>query len=219
MVDRPQHPVDLVTAGDVLQVAERVLSVAKATFAEFGWRDSTVDAVCRRADITSSQFYTVYDTVDDLFVEMYRREAEARVSALKIAIQPLTDGLAGSSPATIIPPVAAALSAATSDRDWWIITTEYMLRAVRHPDVATTYRGLRRQTNRAMADVIRAALQAAYVDEQVDVYERFDINQFVEIITALHRGAVTNNLLEPESSNPQLLDERVWTAILDSYSD
>lgn len=199
---RGSRPADLASERD------RLLTVATATFAEYGWRDSTVDAVCHRADITSADFYTLYATVDDLFAEMYAREAAARVTAVRDAMRPVTDGLADEAPDATIARVASALAAATSDRDWWILTTEYMLRAVRHPDVATTYRALRRQTHRAMAEAIGEALEQAGLAGSVDV------DQFVEIISSLHRGAVAQNFLEPDATSPQVLDHHAWTAVL-----
>ncbi|MET0929405.1 MAG: TetR/AcrR family transcriptional regulator [Aeromicrobium sp.] len=188
-------------------VRGRVLAVAAQTFAEHGWRDSTVDAVCHRAGVTSREFYADFETVDDLFVEMYRTEAATRVEATRAALEPLPGRHGELDVATALGALAAAIGNAANDKQWWIITTEYMLRAVRHPQVAQGYRDLRRSTHEALVEVVTDGLVAAGI-------EGVDVDQFVELTTSLHRGAVAQSFVDPDATSPEILDLIVWTAVL-----
>lgn len=193
--------------------ADRLLSVAAEVFAEFGWRDSTVDQLCARADVPASTFYDVYETVDDLFVEMYRARGDELLELTREALAVMTQpgGIKVDS-ATAIETVANAISTTASDRTWWILTTEYMLRAVRHPDAARTYLELRRTSRADMVAVVEDAFRAAGVTHSVDVAT------LVDAMTAIHRGAVTHHFLDPDTHPAEEMDRLAWPALVQTFT-
>jgi AcrR family transcriptional regulator len=182
-------------------VRDRVLAEAVGAFAEYGWRDSAVEEVCRRAAITSAEIYASWDIVDDLFVDMYRRETDRRVTAVRVVLEPLAQGRVD--PGTAF----AALVGISDDRGWWILTTEYELRAVRHPDVAGSFRDLHRRIRQVMTAVVGETLQSA------GLMFRVSSTELVDLAMALHRGAVTKRLLEPPLSTSVALEEVLWTVL------
>lgn len=193
--------------------ASRLLAVAAEVFAEFGWRDSTVDHLCARADLPASTFYDVYETVDDLFVEMYRARGDELLELTRIALAPMADDADGAvDSATAIETVANAIASTASDRTWWILTTEYMLRAVRHPDAARTYLDLRRTSRTAMIAVVEEAFRSAGVTHPVDAAT------LVDAMTAIHRGAVTHHFLDPETHPAEEMDRLAWPALVQTFT-
>lgn len=187
---------------------ERLLAISADVFSQFGWRDSTVDHLCVRAGVPTSVFYDVYATVDDLFVEMYRRRGEELLETTRSALTPLgQDAQPPRSSDDAIEVVSSALAAMARDRTWWILTTEYMLRAVRHPDAARTYLQLRKSFRRDMIDVVDGALSSAGVPGM-------DTAALVDMMTSLHRGAVTQSFLDQDSPAPPDVDRLVWPAMV-----
>lgn len=191
--------------------ATRLLAVAAEVFAEFGWRDSTVDQLCAKAGVPASAFYDAYETVDDLFVEMYRTRGDELLDLTRAALAPMSSGNVTDS-AAAIETVANAIASTASDRTWWILTTEYMLRAVRHPDAAQTYLELRRSSRTAMVAVVEDAFRAAGVTHPVDAAT------LVDAMTAIHRGAVTHHFLDPETHPAEEMDRLAWPALVQTFT-
>jgi AcrR family transcriptional regulator len=193
---------------------ELLLGVAAETCAEFGWRDSTIDRLCERAGVSNRDFYATFDTMDDLFLEMYERHA---AQMLRVTDQVLAE-IATATPHVLDPvdavdAIATAVGRTSGDRTWWILTTEYMLRAVRHPEIAERYRSVRQRTTRHLVDTVREALDATG-----PAGRRVDVEQLVELTMALHRGSLAPSFLEPGAMAPETMDRLVWPAILSAVS-
>lgn len=196
-----------------LDAAARLMAVAPEVFAEFGWRDSTVDHLCARAEVPASTFYDVYETVDDLFVEMYRARGDELLDVTREALAPMSGGAVGTADSSsAIETVADAIATTASDRTWWILTTEYMLRAVRHPDAARTYLELRRSSRNAMVAVVEDAFRAAGVTHDIDAAT------LVDAMTAIHRGAVTHHFLDPDVHSAEDMDRLAWPALVKTFT-
>lgn len=209
-MERVTSPTSTVPQSSV-DAAGRLRAVAAEVFAEFGWRDSTIDHLCARADVPASTFYDVYETVDDLFVEMYRERGDELLEVARLALAPMS-AATGDAVDSAIETVATAIAATAGDRTWWILTTEYMLRAVRHPDAARTYLELRRSSRTAMVTVVEDAFRSAGVDRPVDA------TTLVDAMTAIHRGAVTHHFLDPETHPAEEMDRLVWPALVQTFT-
>lgn len=198
------------TAADVAH--DRLLGIAAETFAELGWRDSTVVALCERADVPASDFYRWYESLDSFFVELYRAHSARVLSEARAAFASVTSEGQVVDPSEAVGAMAKALATTAADRTWWILTTEYTLRAVRHPSVAASYREARQEAHRAMTGAVADALRSAGLGDVVDP------KQLVDLTTALHRGVVAHSFVEPSSVRPEDLDRVAWLALLKSLS-
>jgi AcrR family transcriptional regulator len=205
-------------------VRDRLLAVSAATCAELGWRDSTIDRLCEQADVSHHEFYLAFDTMDDLFLEMYERHTELLLAATDRAVAGAVasrddgaeDGLPPDREA-VVRALAAVVGSAAGDRTWWILTTEYMLRAVRHPEIAERYRSVRRRTHRHVAAIVRGAL-AGPGGAQPAGDSEVDVDRLVEVTLALQRGSVASSFLEPGAMSPEEMSRLAWPAILRAVS-
>ncbi|WP_286689248.1 MULTISPECIES: TetR/AcrR family transcriptional regulator [unclassified Aeromicrobium] len=200
---------------DESSLHERLLESAVATVAELGWRDAAVEPLCARAGTTPAAFYAEFATLDDLFVALYRREARDRVAAIDRSLRRLVSRRrrqAGAGapvePASAVAAVADAVGAELSDRRWWLVSTEYMLRAVRHPDVGGEYLRVRREVHEQVVDVVGRAVADLGLVLQVEV------DRLVELGIVLHRGVVGQSLLDPVATSATDLDRLVWEALV-----
>ncbi len=194
---------------------ERLLESAVATVAELGWRDAAVEPLCARAGTTPAAFYAEFATLDDLFVALYRREARDRVAAIDRSLRRLVSrrGQQAGTGATVEPAaamaaVADAVGAELSDRRWWLVSTEYILRAVRHPDVGGGYLQVRREVHEQVVDLVGRAVADLGLTVQVEV------DRLVELSIVLHRGVVGQSLLDPVATSATDLDRLVWEALV-----
>ena len=193
----------------------RLVCVAAETFAELGWRDAAVVQVCARSGVDASDFYRLYDGVDDFFVSMYAARADELVASTIAALNEVILSVREGSlvdPRDATRAVARVFAAGALDRTWWILTTEYSLRAVRHPEVATSYLATRQEMRKGLGHAVRHALEMAGLDELVDA------DRLVQLATAVHRGALADHFLEPGQVTLEDLDQLAWLALIDALT-
>lgn len=121
----------------------RLFDAAIEVFAEEGVQGASVEAICQRADFTRGAFYSNFSTKEELFLALLDRELTQRVDDAEQKardIAPLLTELgedvtredAMSFIATFILPTEQATS-------WLILETEFLLMALRDPDLAPKY--------------------------------------------------------------------------------
>ena len=135
----------------------RLLDAAREVLAETGIQGATVEQICERAGFTRGAFYSNYDSKDELVVDLFNREKERMVGALRGAVDDeLRPGDLGS--------IAQVLERFTAiepiDRTWFLVHHEFVIHAVRHRRIADAYVELWEQTHEEFAEIIAMACES-----------------------------------------------------------
>ncbi len=134
----------------------RLLDAAREVLAESGIQGATVEQICERAGFTRGAFYSNYASKDELVVDLFNREKERMVDALREAVDTeLRHGDLGS--------IAQVLERFTSvepiDRTWFLVHQEFVIHAVRHRRIADVYVELWEKTHEEFAEIIEMACE------------------------------------------------------------
>lgn len=145
------------------QTQERLLDAAFEVLAREGIDGASVEAVCEAAGFSRGAFYSNFETKTELFLALIEREHRRRLDRLRTAVL----GLREPSPSHGRSPAAAELSAEQvtalvervlsdqpSERDWFLISMQFELLALRQPEVAPKFLAYERQLVRELAAVL-----------------------------------------------------------------
>lgn len=119
---------------------ERLLDAAIEIFAEEGLQGAAVEAICSRAGFTRGAFYSNFESKEQLFLALLKREferraayLEAQATALEPALRERGPRLAPAEAADYIADFFAPECDATT---WFALETEFLLLALRDPSIA-----------------------------------------------------------------------------------
>ncbi|HEU0101739.1 MAG TPA: TetR/AcrR family transcriptional regulator [Mycobacteriales bacterium] len=181
------------------QTRERLLAAALDVFAERGLNGATVEEICERAGFTRGAFYSNYASKDELLVALYSRQSSRLLNAISRVVQAHADRVGDPAvPALSLPEVAVALlRAIPQDKRWFLVNSEFVLHAVRNPEVGAALVSQRAQVRRGVEDVLRASL--AHTGRHSTV----DLSMLVRWLVALHEGGLNQAYLEPDTLEPE----------------
>ncbi len=112
-----------------------------------GFHGSSIEVICERAGLTRGAFYSNYRTKEGLFLALFELHAERVIDRPTRALDELD---------TVDDPLRAALTRMNTvdetEHRWYLLSTEFTLHAIRHPDTARILadhdRSLREETTR-----------------------------------------------------------------------
>jgi AcrR family transcriptional regulator len=169
----------------------RLLDAAYDVFAERGFQAATIEDVCETAGFTRGAFYSNFTSLDELFLALWDRQAQRIVEELRALLAELADD---DNPGER----AAALLAEFQpyDRQWFLINTEFLLYALRHPEAAQALAEHRRWLREEMARVF---------DLLPDIDSRrqplgIDREEHIRLVIAVFEGGQAQTLIEPEAA-------------------
>ncbi|WP_293783098.1 TetR/AcrR family transcriptional regulator [uncultured Aeromicrobium sp.] len=136
---------------------ERLLDAAREVLAETGIQGATVEQICERAGYTRGAFYSNYDSKDELILDLFMREKDRMLGALRSAVE---DKLEGGDIGSIAHVLDRFVTSQPTDRVWFLVHQEFVTHAVRHHRIADVYAELWEQTHQEFADVIDSACRA-----------------------------------------------------------
>ncbi|RQN02784.1 TetR/AcrR family transcriptional regulator [Aeromicrobium camelliae] len=136
---------------------ERLLDAAREVLADTGIQGATVEQICERAGYTRGAFYSNYASKDDLILDLFMREKDRMLIALRSAVE---DKLEGGDIGSIAHVLDRFVTSQPTDRTWFLVHQEFVTHAVRQHRIADVYAELWEQTHREFGDVIDAACQA-----------------------------------------------------------
>src|SRR5690606_35954690 len=134
----------------------------------------SVEAICEAAGFTRGAFYSNFETKTELFLALISREHASRLDALRAAVLALQESplepqgaLEGElSAEQVTDLVERVLGNQPSERDWFLISMQFELLALRQPEVAPRFLEYERQLVRELAavlDDVAAALGQRFV--------------------------------------------------------
>jgi AcrR family transcriptional regulator len=165
----------------------RLLDAAFEVFAERGYQSASIDLICHRAGFTRGAFYSNYESKDELFLALFDRHAQQKVEE----IRELTTGV---EPEIAVANLMAYFTEPTdADRDWYLISTEFTLHAIR---------------NRTAAHVLARHGRAP----------RLPADQIARTIVAISEGAAAQSYVEPDELPRGTLEAALYPLLFEAIA-
>jgi AcrR family transcriptional regulator len=183
---------------------DRLLAAASEVFAERGFHGASVEDICERAGFTRGAFYSNFSSKDDLVVELSTRQSEALVERVREAS---TRENAGAQ--DVLRDVFAAISGDGQSREqWFVLTTEFTLHAIRDAAARRTWAAQQRRIREELVGVVDEAVarQGITLPMPTEI--------FVRAAMSLVHGSITQRLVEPRSLAAGELERTVLPVLL-----
>ncbi len=161
------------------ETRERLLSGAYEAFCEVGFQAATVEDVCRRAGFTRGAFYSNFSSMDELLLALWDRQNDALLDALRGMVSGPID-----TDAPFEHAMETLIAIRSRDRDWFVIGTEFLLHALRNPDVG---RRLSAQRERFRVE-LRRGVEVLLEAQGRRPPDGIDIDTFAQLLVAGHVG-------------------------------
>ncbi|MDH6118457.1 AcrR family transcriptional regulator [Kitasatospora sp. GAS204A] len=180
-----------------------LLDAALATFAESGFHATSIEQICERAGYTRGAFYSNFSSKEELFLALFDAHSErviARIATLvdsidaeHLTLQGLVDLLSDIEPA---------------ERDWYLVTTEFTLHAIRDRQAAWVLAQhdarLRAELARGLTDHLARAGRTLTVDA----------DELARLLIAIREGGLAQSYVEPDQLPPGQLERRFLAPLL-----
>ncbi|MFD9128649.1 TetR/AcrR family transcriptional regulator [Kitasatospora sp. NPDC059571] len=180
-----------------------LLQAALETFAEHGFRAATIEQVCARAGFTRGAFYSNFSSKEELFLALFDEHSEriVRRIAERMAALPAEE-------LTVPGLVDALVDIEPAERDWYLVTTEFTLHAIRDPQAAWV---LARHDARLRAELVRGlTAHLARIGRTLTV----DAEELARLLVAVREGGLAQSYVEPDRLPPGRLERRFLPALL-----
>ncbi|MFM9368433.1 TetR/AcrR family transcriptional regulator [Streptomyces sp. Da 82-17] len=190
------------------QTTARLLEAAQETFAERGFHGSSIEVICERAGLTRGAFYSNFRAKEDLFFALFDLHAQRVVDRLAEAVDELD---AADDPVRTV--LARMGAVDETERRWYLLSTEFTLHAIRHPETA-----------RALADHDRRLREEitgllARLFDRLGRRPTVDLDLLARLTGAVHEGSLAQSLVEPDQLAPEQLAVTFLPALLDTISE
>lgn len=167
------------------ETRRRLIAAASGVFAAKGFGRATVEDVCAAADYTRGAFYSNFDSLDELFFALYEQRAAALVDAVAGA-------LAQSQDRQLADLVRRVLQVLGTDQEWYAVSTEFLVHALRHREVAARLATHRAALRQALVPALLAATAGRALPDAAGTPELL-----ARSIVAIHEGTMNQLVLEP----------------------
>ncbi|GAA1778899.1 TetR/AcrR family transcriptional regulator [Leucobacter iarius] len=147
----------------------RLLAAAFEVFAEVGLGSASVEQICQRAGFTRGAFYSNFSTKEELFLELLSQELRKRLESLEAAAERSMPELRQRSCTLDRDDLAAFVTEFFADflqtgeeaTTWYVLETEFLLLALRDPELAPRHVQFSVEVCAEMAPVIERLVGAA----------------------------------------------------------
>lgn len=198
------------------ETRQRLLDAAVTVFAERGFGHATVEDVCDRAGFTRGAFYSNFASMDELFFALYEDRAGRLIQAVRTAVGSAAEGAepVGLDRRAIATAVERVLQAQPVERQRYLLTTEFVVHALRRPELARTLAEHRHRLRQELIPVLRGALgpRGRSAPES-------DLDGLARTVVAIQEGMWTQELLESEDPTLPELHARALSTVLAGWAD
>lgn len=163
------------------QTRDRLLSAAAAVFAERGILAASVEEICEQAGFTRGAFYSNFESKDDLYFALLRREHERHFAATQRAISEADLSRTAQPPSPeelegmVQRAVLTTLRTMRSDREAILAGYEMRLYAARNPEVAAQYQEFMRESYALFAELVQEAFAATGARLAIGIEQVLDL--------------------------------------------
>ncbi|MET8509509.1 helix-turn-helix domain-containing protein [Streptomyces sp. NPDC004787] len=184
-----------------------LLRAALETFAEHGFHAASIEQICERAGFTRGAYYSNFAGKDELFLALFDEHGERIVRRLAERI----DALAPED-YTLERLAALASRVEPDERDWYLVSTEFTLHAIRDRRAA---RALAAHDARLRAEIARGIeLVVRRSGRELTV----DADRFARLVIALREGGLAQSYVEPDALPPGTLERDFLAPLLASVT-
>lgn len=180
-----------------------MLDAAFEVFAVRSFHAATIGEICECAGLTTGAFYSNFASKDDLFLALFDVHGQRVVQRFAEIVD---------SALSAEDPVAAMLSALTGlddyDRNWYLVSTEYTLHAIRNPQKAKLLAEHDRQLRTELTHLFTLLLEKS--DQHTDA----DLDMLARLCVAIHEGGLAQSLVEPSVLPNGALERRYLPTVL-----
>ena len=182
----------------------RLLDAASEVFAERGFHGSTVEDICDRAGFTRGAFYSNFSSKDDLVIELSTRQSEALVARIREASR-----REQANAEDVLRDVFAAIADDGHSREqWFVLTTEFTLHAIREPAARRSWAAQQRRVRDELIAVVDDAVA------RQGIVLPMPTETFVRAAISLVHGSITQRLVEPRALRAGELERTVLPLLL-----
>lgn len=184
------------------EVRDRILDAALAVFAAEGFAGATIDAIGQAAGFTKGAVYSNFESKDELFLALLDRQFETRGELIATAF----DNSGGDTAATARALSRSMLESIHDQNDFYLVLTEYWLRAVRDPQLRERLIARR-----------RAAVEQALhvVDNVATALPRQNLLALAQLVVTMSTGVAMEEVLQPGTIDEAML-ARLIGALVES---
>jgi AcrR family transcriptional regulator len=190
------------------ETIEKLLDGATTAFVERGFHGATLDDICARAGLTRGAFHSSFENKEQLFLALYDRML-TRVRDHLASIQASAETYPDKSIATLF---AELTQDFPIDRNWYLLSSEFQLYAMRQPALAPQLA----QHRRLMRETVAEALEQLLAHRGLSL--KVDRDLLARLLVAIHDGSYAQSLLEPEALAPGSLIAHFGEMILRAAS-
>ncbi len=161
------------------ETRRRLLDSAYETFCEVGFQAATIEAVCTRAGFTRGAFYSNFTSLDELLLALWERTFETTATAIRDQVATMEERDEPFETA-----MAELVALRAPDRAWFVISTEFLLHALRTPGLEER---LERQRTLFRGE-LRAGVETLMAAEGRRPPDGMDTETFTQVLIAGHLG-------------------------------
>ncbi|MEU9859851.1 TetR/AcrR family transcriptional regulator [Streptomyces sp. NPDC047971] len=180
-----------------------LLRAALEAFAEHGFHATSIEQICERAGYTRGAYYSNFASKEELFLALFDEHSERTVRRLAESIDALT-----AEEYTLERLAELASRVEPDERDWYLVTTEFTLHAIRDRQAAWVLARhdarLRAEIARGLTSVLRRAGRELTVDA----------DRFARMLIALREGGLAQSYVEPDELPPGSLEREFLAPLL-----
>lgn len=185
-----------------------LLDGALHAFAERGFDGASIGYICERAGLTTGAFYSNFASKQELFFALL----DARAGAVLARFEELT-GRVESQPELLEELLREAVEPEQDAEVWTLVSLEFRLFAMRHPDAAQELLGHELRSRERIAELLGRALRAAGRRPTIGA------DELARLVIAVYAGLSLRHGSRPDAGNPDRLAARVLPTLLHALSE
>jgi AcrR family transcriptional regulator len=185
-----------------------LLDGALHAFAERGFDGASIGYICERAGLTTGAFYSNFAGKQELFFALL----QARANRVLAHFDQLT-GRMESQPALLDELLREAVEPDEDAELWTLVSLEFRLFAMRHPDAAEQLLGHELRLRAHIAELLGRVLRAAGRRPSVDT------DELARLLIAVYAGLSLRHGSRPDTGQPDRLAGRVLPTLLHALSE
>jgi AcrR family transcriptional regulator len=176
-----------------------LLDAAAQVFAREGFHGASIDAIAAAAGFTKGAVYSNFKNKEDLFIALLEQRVERQVEAVREAM----GGADYSDEELHEQWVPLTTSMLWGDREWTLLSLEFVLYAARNPSAARKLTGLDRTSRELLVPIVEH--QIAQLGISIDIAP----DALVDIFFALFNGISIRHVTDPETGSDQLVETSI----------
>src|SRR5690349_15432222 len=173
-----------------------LLDAAAQVFAQEGFHGASIDAIAAAAGFTKGAVYSNFKNKEDLFIALLEQRVERQVDAVRDAM----GGADYSEQELHEQWVPLTTSMLWGDREWTLLSLEFVLYAARNPEAARKLAALDRTSRELLVPIVEHQIGALGISIDIAAED------LVEIFFCLFNGISMRHVTDPETGSERLVE-------------